>query len=261
MKRSLKFIAVLLIGAQLFYTACKKSNNNNKTTPVVTLGPKQVSSLVALNITATLFNGFGIWSMENGLTTISAISAVHNKHVLNSTSLCGFVNDTALNYTSALGDTGKVSVTGDITYTYLCTNGGNNGNSQVVTLSISETGPKFSVSHKLNENITEQGIPPLNESSYLYLNGTLADSSSYQYKTGAKQNTSEQFSFTFSQLPINPNSPEYIESGTATFSTSGSNLSGTWNYKGTIAFVTNSEVNITINGTTYNVDLATGIVN
>jgi len=60
-------------------------------------------------------------------------------------------------------------------------------------------------------------------------------------------------------LILSPVSGDVV-SGTASFTTTGSGVNGSWNYQGTITFLGNQTAKIVINGATYTVDLQTGVV-
>jgi hypothetical protein len=264
MKLNLKLIPVLLIGIVFTYTACKKSGSTVKT-----LSAKAVTSQVVLNLTQTLYSGFGAFNISNGLNAPSTLGVNRQKlglrlskgRQLNSLGgdiTCGLSMDTILNYTTTLDDGSQASITGPIKFTFLCTNGIPSGFNVFDNLNITESTSQLAGTFKLGENLTLQSVNPQDSSSNLTFGGTIDLSSNIKYKTGSKQTTSESYDYNFTSVIIN--SIGSIDSGSATFTTKGSNTSGVWDYQGTIVFLGNNKVKITINGTVYNVDLQTGQV-
>jgi hypothetical protein len=84
----------------------------------------------------------------------------------------------------------------------------------------------------------------------------MSDNISY---VSPKSTTTESYSYNFT-TPLSIDSSGDIVSGAATFTTSGSSAAGKWNYSGTVTFLGNYNVKIVINGTSYNVNLQTGVV-
>jgi hypothetical protein len=266
MKFKLKLIPVLLIGIALVYTACKKSDGGASQT----LDSKTVSSQIALNLAATLYNGYGAFSITDGLNAPSNLGVDRNKIRLNMTKgrlsvnslgddiTCGLVVDTTLNFSSNTNGV-QVSVAGSIKFTFLCTNNTPSGFSMLNDLTVTESDSQTSGTVKLNENLTLQSVNPQDDNSKITMGGTLALSDNILNKS-SKKTYSDSYNYTLTSLLIDPNTDGDIISGSATFATKGNNASGSWNYSGTITFLGNHKVKITINGTAYNVDLNTGAV-
>jgi len=265
MKIKNKLMLVLLVGVSLTYTACKKLSDGSPQE----VSTKAVSSQVALNLAQTLYSGFGIFNINGGLNSPGNIGVSRQKlrlnlsrgwilNDLNSDPTCGMSVDTTLNYSTTLDDGSTASVSGPIGFTFLCTNNVPSGFKVSDNLVIAESTTQLSATYKLGENLTLQSLNPLDNNSSLSLGGTVSLSTNIQYKTGSKQTTSESYNYDFTSVIID-NSGN-IDSGTATFSTKGVNASGVWNYQGTVVFLGNNNVKITINGTVYNVNLQTGVV-
>src|SRR5580698_1653915 len=94
-----KFALLSLVGVAFIYSACKKSSST-PSGPALT--PQAVSSQVALNISQTLFGGFGAFNASDGLNSPSNLGVVHHNKIglndVNADDLCGVTLDTTLNY-------------------------------------------------------------------------------------------------------------------------------------------------------------------
>jgi hypothetical protein len=258
MKLKLSMLVVLLAGIAITYTACKKSGSN-PSGPA--LAPKEVSSQIALNLAQTLYNGFGAFSINDGLNAPTTLGVVHRKgpllNDLNDDPFCGLVVDTTLNY-NVTSDGTSASVKGNIKFSFLCSNNVLSGFSINDNLAVTESTSQFSVAFQIGEDLTMVSLNPSNDDSNLSLNGSLSSSGTYNYKTGSKQSGTQVFDYTLKSLVIDPNGD--ILSGSATFDTKGNGSTGVWNYQGTIVFTGNYTAKITINGTAYTVNLQTGQV-
>src|ERR1700761_6917237 len=106
-------VALMMCGAALTYTACKKSASNPGGP---TLTPQQVSSQIALNLTQSLYSSFGGFDLNNGVEGgLKAYTPNSNHLKLGSTNsgVCGLGIDTTINYSSN-DDGEQASVTGHI---------------------------------------------------------------------------------------------------------------------------------------------------
>jgi hypothetical protein len=272
MKIKLILIILLLTGVSLTYTACKKTS----TKP--TLDAKTVSSQIALNLAQTLYGGLGGFSVSGGLNSPGSLSIVTPKQLslkrqelalkLNNGRqindfggdiTCGLSADTSLNYSTTLDDGSTASISGTIGYTFLCTNNVGSGFNVHDNLNIGESNATLSASYKLIENLTLQLVNVNDVNSSYTLGGTFSLSDNISYKTGTKATTTESYSYDFT-TPLLIDSSGNINSGAASFTTQGTNATGKWNYSGTVVFLGNYNVKITINGISYNANLQTGVV-
>ena len=256
MKLKLKISFALLLGIAFIYSACKKSGSN----PNPTLTPKQVTSQVALNITQSLFGGLGAFDVSGGLSAPTTF-ALHTKgKVLNAVGNpdCGLIIDTTLAFTDTVSGT-IASVSGNIKFGITCTNNIISGYTNTDNVTIAFSNAQISFSYKVIENLTLLSQNPLDDNADLSLHGSLNSTGSYQLKTGTKGSGSEVFNYTLTSLVIDPNAGDVV-SGSASFNTQGSGPQGVWNFSGTITFFGNHQAKVLINGTTYNVDLQTGLV-
>lgn len=260
MKLKFRILLVLLVSVAFIYTACKKSgSDNNPSGPA--LAPKDVSSQIALNLAQTLYNGFGAFSINDGLNAPQNLGIVHRKGLLindvNGDDLCGLSVDTTLNYSTTSNGT-SASVKGTMKFSFICSNEQFSGFNINTNLAVAESTSQFSVNYQIGENLTMLAISPGSEDTNISLNGTLNSSGTYQYKTGSKQSGSQTFNYNLKSLVVNSDGD--ITSGSATFSTKGAGSTGVWDYSGTIVFLGNYTAKITINGTAYTVNLQTGAV-
>jgi hypothetical protein len=256
MKTKITLIVLLLSGAVITFSGCKKSSSSAG--PALT--PKQVSSQIALNITETLEDGFGGFSLSSGFNSAESLGLIPKGRLrLNSTNdpLCGTIIDTTLNYSTNASGT-SASVKGSLKFAFTCTNGEISGYNVTDNLAIIESTSSFSVNYKFIEDLTLAAVNPSSETTNVTLNGSLSLGGTFTYTSGAKGSGSQNFSYTFNSVTADYTGQ--LISGSATFSTSGTGSGGVWNYSGTITFLGGGKANITINGSTYNVDLATGTV-
>ena len=259
MKFKLTKLFVLVTGVTLMFTACKKSSSSSSGTNPQT--PKQVSSFVALSLTSNLFSSTGV-DLSTGTDAPSTLS-VHTKgKVLNDLNdpQCGDVIDTTFNFSLSQNDT-SISVTGPIKFAFTCANSVLNGYVLTENLNTKITTPQLTATNTTSEGITLIVLDPTNDDSELTLAGTLNSNSTLVYKTtSAGKSGSSAFEYKLSTLTIDPDNDGDIISGSASFTTSGTGASGSWNYTGTIVFSANHVAKVTINGFTYTVNTVTGVV-
>ncbi|MEO6631768.1 MAG: hypothetical protein ABIN13_08610 [Mucilaginibacter sp.] len=249
---------MLLAGMAVIYSACKKSD---ATASGPALTAPQVASQVALDITSDLFGGYGGLDFSGGLEAPTGFGVKQHTqgrllHNLNNP-FCGLVIDTTLNATATVGADSTISVSGHIYFAFSCTNDNVTGFTTRDDLNISISTPQFAIVSKINENLTVVAIDPTNDNSKLSMNGTLASSGTYNYKTAKKSGT-KSFNYVLKQLILDPDNDGDVISGSASFITKGTGSNGSWSYVGTITFLGDHKATITINGKTYNVDLQTG---
>lgn len=265
MKLKIKVLFALLAGTALIYAGCKKLDDGSPDA----VSPKAISSQVALNIVQTLYSGFGVFSVSDGINGPSglglsreklALKLNHGRKIndLDGDITCGLSIDTTLNESYTGDDGSKFSITGPFSISFICTNGNPSGIHIFDDLNISESTTQLAATYKLAEDLTLQAVNPQSDVSNVSLGGTLGFSDNITFKTGAKSSSAETFNYKYTAITIDTNGN--IISGSATFSTKGTNASGTWNYSGTVKFLGNNKVDITINGTVYHVDLQTGVV-
>jgi len=257
MKTKLILIATLVGCAVFTFSGCKKSSS----TKGPALSAKQVSSQIALNITETLESGFGAFSLAGGLNAPGNLGLVPKGRLrLNSAGdpLCGTIADTTLDYSTNESGT-SASVKGHIKFAFTCSNGVVSGFNVTDNLAIAESSSDFSVAFKLVEDLTVAAVNPNNDNTNITLNGSLSFGGDYTFKSGANKGTgSQNYAYVFHTVTADSNGQ--LISGSADFTTSGTGSTGVWNYTGTVTFLGDGKASIVINGTTYHVDLDTGVV-
>jgi hypothetical protein len=250
---------MLFAGMAVIYTACKKSDSSSGSS----LTPTEVSSQIALDLTQSLFGGYGGFNLGDGLDAPGSLALKHTHgKLLNSLSnpFCGLVIDTTFSESTDPGSDTTGSVSGHLYFAFSCTNDVVTGYTTKDNLNISISTAQFSIVSKINEDLTLLAINPLDNNSKLSLKGTLGSTGTYNYKTGTKKSGTRTFNYVLTSLVLDPNNDGDIISGSASFNTTGTGTTGTWSYIGTITFLGDHKASITINGKTYNVNLQTGVV-
>lgn len=265
----IKFILIILLvaGVALTYTACKKSSS----TP--TLSAKAVSSQIALNLAQTLYGGLGGFDISDGLSSTASINRkqlalkrqqfalkLNGGKQLNDEGddlLCGLSEDTTLSYSATYDGTAE-TIAGTLGFTFICTNNTFSGFNIHDNLNVTAKNSTLSATYKLNENLTATSLNPTDEDSNYTLGGTFSMSDNISY-ANPKSTTTESYSYNFT-TPLLIDENGNIDSGVASFTTSGTSASGKWDYTGTITFLGNYNVKIVINGSSYTVNIQTGAV-
>jgi len=260
MKIKFYLIIALLSTVAITYTSCKKSGSG----PTSTASTKQVSQQIALNLSQTLYGGFGGFNIFDGANPPSNVNVAHNRHGLKLNSdgsdfLCGFALDTTLTYSTTLDDGGSASISGQFKFSYGCTDGVFSALTFYTKLKVTENTAQIGATYNLGENLIITLTNPNDDSAPILLNGSVNVDANVQQKTGNKSTEAETFDYVFKDLKVDSSSGD-ITSGSATFATKGATSAGTWNYTGTITFIGSHKAKIVINGTTYTIDLQTGAV-
>jgi hypothetical protein len=257
----LKRIALVVLAcAALGYTSCKKSSSSK------TVDSKTVTSQIALNLTQTLYSGFGGFNLTSGLNAPGQFGLDRNAlklklskgrmgiNDLGGDITCGMHADTTFT-ASITADGGEATVSGSIGFTYNCTNNVFSGFNVTDNLKVTASNAQMSGTFNIAENLTLAQINPGVDTSNISLNGTI------NFAENAKvsgKSTVMSFDYTFNNVIIDQLGT--IAGGSANFTTTGSGAQGTWNYTGTITFLGNGSAKIVINGATYTVNLQSGTV-
>jgi len=254
MKISTKSAIVLLAGMAISYSACKKVDNSpaKTTTPSTTVGYDAVSAAVASNFASALSGSLGGASINDGLTP-----KAQELYPPGADKLCGFVADSSIHYTTNAGGI-KSTVTGQSKFFFDCIGGEPVGYTLVDALVTTGTGPGYAFTYDI-----AQGYQIASENStatLLKVIGTLQAYKDVDYSDKKIVGTSEHDAFVITDavVDISSKGTYSINSGTATFTTKGSNAQGSWNYIGTMVFIGNDIGKLTFYGHVYYVDLATG---
>jgi hypothetical protein len=258
----LKRIALVVIAcAALGYTSCKKSSSSQ------TVDSKTVASQVALNLSQTLYSGFGGFNLTSGLSSPGEFGLDRNAIKLKMTKgrtgindfggdiTCGMHVDTTFSATIAGDGGGSATVAGSIGFTFNCTNDVFSGFNVTDNLKVTEATAQVNGTFNIAENLTLAQVNPGVDTSNISLNGTVTfgENAKVSGKT-----TAISFNYTFSNVTIDQEGN--IVSGSATFNTTGSGAQGTWNYNGTITFLGSGSAKVVINGASYTVNLQTGTI-
>jgi hypothetical protein len=251
----------MLAGMALTYTACKKSSSSS-----TTVDAKTVSSQVALNLSQSLYSGFGGFSLTSGLSAPGQFGVDRNAlrlkltkgrtgiNDVNDDITCGMHTDTTFS-TTITTDGGQGGVAGSIGFTFNCTNGVFSGFNVTDNLKVTLASAQLTGTFNVSENLTLAQVTAGDDNSNISMNGSL--SFGENAKVSGKT-TNISFSYTFTNIILDQEGT--IVSGSATFNTTGTNAQGTWNYNGTATFLGNQTVKIVINGATYTANLQTGTV-
>jgi len=258
----LKRIALVVLAcAALGYTSCKKSSSSN------TVDSKTVASQIALNLSQTLYSGFGGFNLSSGLNSPGQFGLDRNAIKLKMTKgrtginsmdydiTCGLHVDTTFSATIAADGGGSATVAGSIGFTFNCTNNVFSGFNVTDNLKVTAATAQLNGTFNVAENLTLAQVNPGVDTSNISLNGTA------NFAENAKvsgKSTVLSFNYTFNNVIIDQLGD--ITGGSATFNTTGSGAQGTWNYNGTITFLGNNTAKLVINGASYTVNLETGTV-
>jgi len=255
MKFTFKSTLALLIGASLFYTSCKKSQNQPASQ---TVSNETVSSQIAMNLAQSLSGSFGGASIKDGVSP-SAITSSASKLRVSNTNSCGFFTENGINYSSNIGDTIKSNTKGSINYFFNCKNGAATGYTVSDTLITTGTAPKYAFTYNISQDYVVKGLNTNN--SQIDLSGSLKSFVDFVYiKKYASLSTSVHNNYVLTDLVINQDDNFDVTSGTATFVSTGTNSAGTWEFTGSIEFLGNHRAAVTFIGKEYYVDLITGVV-
>ena len=250
MKICLKFAIALMLGGTLLYTSCQKSENK----PAASTKPvsnTDVSAQVAVNLTKALSGSMGGVNLNKSLNPKSLVSSYPSQTY----SLCGFAADSVLNYYTNDGDTVKSHTTGNAHFLFDCQNGQPDGYTAYDTTLTVGTAPKYTFTYNIDQyyRIYVCGCGMLS----VYGN-QIANIDLKLYNDPI--HVIAKNVYTLNGLTIDLNKQSDITSGTADFTSVGTNSSGSWNLTGTITYIGNHQAKVTVGSTTVTVDVSTGKV-
>ena len=280
MKLKFKVALVLLTGVVFFYIACKKSNQSPSNDGTVSL--TVVSSQIAENIAQSLAGAYGGVNISNGLilpgfTTKYSTSVSIGADLFD---LCSFAPDTALSYSTNIGDTIKSTTKGIFKFYFSCDtlkapkiNGYSdysllNGYNAYDSLLTTGIAPKDSFIYNIKASYNVKALDTVNipliingsSNKLLSVNGGLKSFVDAKAINKTVASASVHAFYTLTGVTVDLTKNGDITSGTATFNATGSYNNVAWNNKGTVTFLGNNKANITINTKIYNANLLTGIV-
>jgi len=256
MTSKFKFLIVLLAGAAFAYSGCKKSATK-PSGPQLT--PSQVASQAALTISQSLFGGLGAFDVSGGLSAPSTLAVHQGGKVIDDLTNpeCGTTVDTTMTANLTSGDS-TISINGTLKFSFACTNGVLSSYTTSDNVVIGFSGGSTKFSYSVGENFTVAAVTPGSQTSNISLNGSLNSNASYQNLGGSSGSGTSIFDYTLKSIIIAGDGSGTLISGSAAFTTSGTGPRGVWNYSGTIVFQGSTSALVTINGTTYTVNLLTG---
>jgi hypothetical protein len=237
-KLQLSFLTILLVGT----VACKKNS----------LLTTQMTVSEATDIMAGSLS-----SNSNGLANIGDDAGLRSQNYIDSNFNCGFTKKDTSTRTSAPGSSTTYSYGLGYSYTSNCNTAGRPDN---VTGNLNYTGmfnnPHLSSSNTGNVSFTVAGFSPT-ATAYV-LNGAFIRSGSFASKTDTTNHGTVHIIIQIQNLKLlKPN--RNIVGGNAGFTITGTiPKKGDFSFTGTVVFSTDGTAKVTINGTTYSVDLTTG---
>jgi hypothetical protein len=257
MKIYFKIVVPVLVGGMFLYTSCKKSENKpTAITTTITSNTDMTSddfasAQVAVSLSKSLSGSMGAGiNLNKSLNPASF--APSTKSVKYSAALCGFVADSILNYNTNQGDTILSHTTGHNKFYFDCTNGVPDGYTALDTSLTTGTAPGYSFIYNINQyyKIIVCGC------GMLHVNGNQNANIQQTYTNNTTSNA--QNTFVLSDLVINLNDNSDITSGTATFTSVGTNSYGTWNLSGTITYLGNHTAKIVVGTSSFTINILTG---
>jgi hypothetical protein len=242
--KSLRSIALIgLVAGALF--SCNKSNNSTPNANTTDEAADLVTASLSVNTQGSL-NSFND-------VTVSAETRV------NIDSLCGTVWADSVKRSVPAVPGSNISYSYDAKYSYAlnCTNGVFN-DSATITSSYSGSFSNTALASTFagNSNFTVGGLGR-NFTAYT-INGQYNRSGSFQSKTDTTYSGTESIAITLNNIAVTKPLLT-IKSGNATFTISGNMPKrGAFNFTGNIVFNGGYNATLTINGTVYTINLATG---
>ncbi len=251
-----KFVGalILLSGIALLYTSCKKDAAKQNTTQSQTTAatPDVISNLVAANLSQSLAGAYGGVNVGDGLNAPSLVSNSGHHHGFPG-SLCGFTADSVLNYDTTAGDTVS-HTTGRLIFYFNCLNGQPDGYFANDSLHTTGTTPGYSFMYDVTQYYVITSLNP--DNTQLFVDGALKSFVDITYNQQGVKPTSAHTTYVLTKLKVDlTNKHNTINSGTATFVSTGSNNYGSWSFTGTIKYLGNHKADVTINGVVYHLTI------
>jgi hypothetical protein len=266
MKHNYKIIVLLLAGITAVYTSCHKLNMapNNQST----VSKKEASVQIAQSLVGIFNPENGGFDFKNGLSMPTDLTLNKKGKIkvqaVNPAPQCGAKIDTAIAFNLDQSDTSKIDIWAKVKYELTCTNGVPSGVTANDSLNMTVVSSEFKLALKMGENLTLISLNPGVAHAQYSFDGPVNYYAKVDYTkpTADQPNVEGTFNYNFKSITIDPSKdPDFILSGSATFSSKGNIGKNIWNYKGTITFLGGHKAKITIDGTVYTADLVTGEVN
>jgi hypothetical protein len=249
-----------MAGISISYLSCTKNGAKPSTSSTTQTTDETVARAIALSLSQGLSGSLGGANINDGLKPNT--SAIAGKTLASTSSgyVCGFVNNPNISYTTNVGDTITSTTTGSNQFYFNCANGVPTGytlNDQLYTVG---TAPGYTFNYDIAQ---DYAVTSINQyQTQLSVDGNLKAIKNLTYTNKAYKPSSETDSFKLSDLllTISSTGASNIYGGTATFTTTGTNSSGSWDYTGTLQFLGNNQGKITFYGRIYFINLLTGVV-
>jgi len=234
----LSILSLLVLGA----LGCTKGTVNSNTAPT-----DQAADLVTTSLAV---------NTDGAFNTISDASVEAQVKVSVDT-LCGTIWTDSITRKTPTGQVPSYNYAAKFTYTLNCNPNSSTFSGSVTAVSSysgSFTGPNLSSTNSGSSNFTLSGLGKT--STTLGLSGEYKRTGTYQNNTDSGNNSVDVVA---TDLVLTK--PQHIiKSGTATITVSGtSTKTGSFSYNGVLVFNGGNAATLTLNGTVYTIDLATGI--
>lgn len=212
---------------------------------------------------AATIMGSSLAKDANGIVNLVADVTLNAQSMVSAHSACGSIKSDSTNKQSAAGASTTYNYVTKSNLTVLC-NSSNQADSalNVATYTGTFSNASLTSSNSGSSTFNIGGI--LAAATNYTVDGEYKRTGNYQYNTGAKNTTTSSTDIVLNKLLV---SKPYrgIVGGTATFTITGTNSTGTtasgnYSYTGTLTFNNTNYAQLTLNGTSYKVNLVTGAV-
>ncbi len=267
MKYTFKNLFILSLFVSIAYSACKKESK-----PATKTSDSKIAAQLAMNLYKSLSGSNGGANIQNGLNVFGSLNKKHNKLAVNSFYVgeCGLIIDTTFTDDLSRGDS-VTKMIDRIKFISLCKTADKlRGYTFDDSLTFTGVTPTFGFTRVATQHFAVYGIDETYKQ--FSLNGSSSFKTSDYPLNGSKTVKYDSFSTSYIIKGVKFNTgtdPNVISAniyeGTADFTgqhvyDGGGASYNTDNYTGTVEFIGNWKVKVTYNGTTYTVDLNTGIV-
>jgi len=240
-KIKLSFAAVLLLAA----VACKKSNNTTPTTGG-NVSNQEAADMVAGSISLN----------SNGVANVAADASLNASIFVSTHASCGTTKSDSISRQSNPNAPFSYSYKLKYNFTVDCDGSQPDSLSSNLTYSGSFNGPNMSSSNSGTSNFTVNGLLP--GASNFVINGEYKRAGSFSSKIDTSNHGNSNIDIVIKSLTLAKPSRNIV-SGTATISITGDvPRKGSFSYTGTLVFNNNGTATLTLNGTVYIINLASG---
>jgi len=255
MKLYSKIALPVLVGMTIIYTSCNKLAAVKPAPQTQAISADVISSQVAMGFTNTVSGSYGGVNLNAGVDSITLANYQGPQHSSSQDLLCGFFNDTKVNYNTNSGDT-RSHTSGNLNFYFDCVNGKSTGYTAYDSLTTTGTAPLYTFVYTVKQYYQIKSLNQTN--TLLFVNGQLTSSVDQNFDKKGVAPIIDNTYYVLKNLTVDLGNKGDIKSGTATFTSNGSNSYGDWKYNGTITFFGNHKADIIIDGKVYHADLITG---